>query len=174
MPASAARGSAIRAAIVLIPLLNFLGGASAKMSGQMADSSWFDALTLPAAQLPGIVFPIAWTTLYTLLAIAAALVWGTRVHGRWVALGLFVAQLALNLAWAPLFFHEHQILYSLVLLGIIWLAAMVTTFAFGRVNRVAAWLIVPYLIWLSFAAALNFDIWQLNPHGGPTVLAQEH
>lgn len=173
MPASAARGSAIRASIVLVPLLNLLGGASAKVSGQMAGSAWFNALTLPAAQPPGIAFPIAWTALYTLMAIAAALVWATRVPGRWVALGLFVAQLAMNLAWAPLFFREHQILYSLVLLGVIWLAAIVTTFAFARVNRVAAWLMVPYLIWLSFAAALNYDIWQLNPHGGPTVIAQE-
>ena len=173
MPASAARGSAIRAAIVLVPLLNLLGGASARVSGQMADSSWFDALTLPAAQPPGIAFPIAWTILYSLMGIAAALVWATKVRGRWIALGLFAAQLALNLAWAPLFFREHQILYSLILLVLIWIAAIVTTFAFGRVNRVAAWLMVPYLIWLSFAAALNFDIWRLNPHGGPTVIATE-
>jgi len=171
MPAPAARGSAIRAAIVLVPLLNFLGGASAKVSGQMADSAWFNALAMPAVQPPGIAFPIAWTILYTLMAIAAALVWGTRVHGRWVALGLFAAQLAMNLAWAPLFFKEHQIFYSLVLLGAIWLAAVITTVAFGRVNRMAAWLMLPYLVWLSFAASLNFDIWQLNPHGGPTVLA---
>ncbi len=163
MPASAARGPAIRAAIVLVPLLNFLGGASAKVSGQMGDSSWFNGLVMPSVQPPGIVFPIAWTALYTLLAIAAALVWGTRVRDRWVALGLFTAQLALNLAWAPLFFHEHQVFYSLVLLGIIWLAAVITTFAFGRINRIAAWLMVPYLVWLSFAAGLNFDIWQLNP-----------
>ncbi len=172
MPAPAARGSAIRAAIVLVPLLNFLGGASAKVSGQTGDSAWFNALTLPAVQPPGIAFPIAWTILYTLMAIAAALVWGTRVRGRWVALGLFAAQLAMNLAWAPLFFKEHQIFYSLLLLGGIWLAAVITTFAFGRVNRIAAWLLLPYLVWLSFAAALNFDIWQLNPHGGPTVLAK--
>ena len=173
MPAPAARGSALRAGIVLVPLLNFLGGASAKLSGQMAGSAWWGALTLPAAQPPGIVFPIAWTALYTVLAIAAALVWGTRVTGRWLALGLFALQLALNYAWAPLFFREHLILDSLVLLGIIWLLAVATAFAFGRVNRVAAWLLVPYLVWLSFAAGLNFDIWQLNPHGGPTVLAQE-
>ncbi len=173
MPASAARGSAIRAAIVLVPLLNFLGGASAKVSGQTGDSAWFKSLVLPAVQPPGIAFPIAWTILYTLLAIAAALVWGTRVRGRWVALGLFAAQLALNLAWAPLFFREHQILYSLILLGIIWLAAVVTTFAFARVNRVAAWLLVPYLFWLSFAASLNYDIWRFNPQTGPAAVAQE-
>ena len=172
MPAPAARGSAIRAAIVLVPLLNFLGGASAKVSGQTGDSTWFKSLVLPAVQPPGIVFPIAWTILYTLLAIAAALVWGTRVRGRWVALGLFVAQLALNLAWAPLFFRDHQIFYSLVLLGVIWLAAVITTFAFARVNRVAAWLLVPYLVWLSFAASLNYDIWRFNPQV-PAAAAQE-
>ena len=173
MPASAARGSALRAGIVLVPMFNFLGGASAKLSGQMAGSAWFDGLTLPSVQPPGIVFPIAWTTLYTLLAIAAALVWGTRVPGRWLALALFALQLILNYAWAPLFFREHMILESLALLVAIWVLAVATTFAFGHVNRLAAWLMLPYLVWLSFAAALNFDIWQLNPHGGPTVLAQE-
>ena len=171
MPASASRGSAIRAAIVLVPLLNLLGGASAKISGSVADSAWFKSLALPAAQPPGLAFPIAWTILYSLMAVAAALVWGTRVRGRWIALGLFAAQLALNLAWAPLFFGAHQLFYSLILLGIIWLAAIITTFAFGRVNRVAAWLMLPYLVWLSFAAALNFDIWQLNP--GASAQMQE-
>ena len=173
MPASAARGSAIRAAIVFVPLLNLLGGASARLAGPTGNSVWFNALQLPAAQPPGIAFPIAWTILYSLMGIAAALVWATKIPGRWVALGLFAAQLALNLAWAPLFFSEHQIFYSLILLGIIALAAIVTTIAFGRVNRVAAWLMVPYLCWLGFASGLNFDIWQLNPNGGPTVIARE-
>ena len=173
MPASAARGPAFRAAIVAVPLLELLGGASARVGGTVANNPWYDQLKLPALQPPGPVFGIAWGILYALIGIAFALVWATKAPGRWVALGLFAAQLALNLAWAPLFFGEHQILYALILLGIIWLAAVTTTFAFGRVNRLAAWLMLPYLIWLSFAAALNFDLWQLNPHGGPTVLAQE-
>ena len=172
MPTSAARGPAFRAIIVLVPLLELLGSWSGRV-GTAIGNPWFQALTLPAAQPPGFVFGIAWTVLYALMGIAAALVWATPVRGRTIALLLFASQLALNLAWAPLFFREHQILWSLVLLGVIWLAAVVTTFAFARVNRLAAWLMVPYLIWLSFAAALNYDILRFNPHGGPTVLAVE-
>ena len=174
MPASAARGPAFRAAIVAVPLLELLGGASARLGGTVANNPWYDQLKLPALQPPGPVFGIAWGVLYALMGLAVALVWATRAPLRWTALGLFAAQIALNLAWAPLFFGQHQILYSLILLGLIWLAAVVTTLAFGRVNRVAAWLMVPYLVWLSFAAGLNYDIFRLNPHGGPTVLATGH
>lgn len=173
MPASAARGPALRAIIVAVPLLELLGGAAARLGGTVANNPWYDQLALPAAQPPGPVFGIAWGVLYALMGIAAALVWATPVRWRTIALLLFAAQLALNLAWAPLFFREHQIFYALVLLGTIWLAALVTTLAFGRVNRVAAWLMLPYMVWLSFAAALNFDLWQLNPHGGPTAIAQD-
>lgn len=172
MPAKAARGPAFRAIIVLVPLLELLGGASARV-GSAQNNPWYEALTLPALQPPGPVFGIAWGILYALIAAAAGLVWATKVPGRTIALLLFAAQMAMNLAWAPLFFREHQILWSLVLLGCIWLASVVTTFAFARVNRFAAWLMVPYLVWLTFASGLNWQILQDNPHGGPTVLAQE-
>ena len=172
MPAKAARGPAFRAIIILVPLLELLGGASARV-GSALNNPWYSALVLPALQPPGPVFGIAWGILYALIAAAAGLVWATRAPGRTIALLLFAAQMALNLAWAPLFFREHQILWSLVLLGCIWLASVVTTFAFARVNRLAAWLMLPYLVWLSFAAGLNWQILQDNPHGGPTVLAQE-
>lgn len=172
MPMQAARGPAFRATIVLVPLLELLGGLSGRV-GTTRNNPWYDQLVLPAAQPPGAVFGIAWALLYALMAIAAALVWATPAKGRTVALLLVAAQLALNLAWAPLFFREQQILWALVLLGTIWLAAVVTTFAFARVNRIAAWLMLPYLVWLSFAAGLNFQIWRDNPHGGPTVIAEE-
>jgi len=172
MPAKAARGPAFRAIIVLMPLIIVLGGLSSRV-GSARNNPWFEALVLPAAQPPGPVFGIAWALLYALMASAAGLVWATRAPGRTTALLLFAVQLALNLAWPPLFFAEHQILGALVLLGGVMLAATVTTFAFGRVNRLAAWLMVPYLVWLGFASGLNWQILQDNPHGGPTVLAQE-
>lgn len=172
MPMSAARGPAFRAAIVLVPLLELLGGLLARV-GSARNNPWYDQLVLPALQPPGAVFGIAWGLLYASIAIAASLVWATPARGRTVALLLFAAQLALNLAWAPLFFREQQILYALALLVVLWLAAVVTTFAFARVNRIAPWLMLPYLIWLTFAAGLNFQIWRDNPHGGPIVIAEE-
>lgn len=172
MPSIAVSAPAFRAIIVFVPLLELLGAVSSRI-GSGTDNPWYHALTLPELQPPGIVFGIAWGILYAMIAVAAGLVWATRAPGRTTALLLFAVQMALNLAWAPLFFREHQILWSLVLIGAIWLASVATIFAFARINRLAAWLMLPYLVWLTFAAGLNWQLLQDNPHGGPTVLAQE-
>ncbi|MGL4543605.1 MAG: TspO/MBR family protein [Polymorphobacter sp.] len=158
------RGSAFRAAIILVPLFELLGGLMARVSGSTETNLWFLGLTLPLYQPPGPVFGIVWSILYALMAIAVALVWAHKsAPGRSVALLLFAAQLLLNLGWSPLFFNYHQILPSLGLIGAIFALALATTLAFGRISRAAAWLMVPYLAWLGVAAALNFRIWQLNP-----------
>lgn len=144
--------------------INALGGISAALSGPMAGGSWYQALTLPELQPPGPVFGIAWTILYTLLGVALSRLWTappSRERSR--ALGLFGLQLALNLAWSPLFFAAHQILPALVLLGLIGLLSILATVQARRVDRVAPWLMLPYLVWLGFAFGLNWGIWQLNP-----------
>lgn len=163
------RGSAWRAAIVLAPLVNLLGILAATV-GSARDNPWYDALTLPAWQPPGPLFGIAWTILYTLISVAAALVWAhRRAPGRTAALALWVAQLLLNLCWSPLFFRFHQILPAFLLILVILAVAILATVSFGRISRVAAWLMVPYLVWLAFAAALNVRTWQLNPNAGPAI-----
>jgi benzodiazapine receptor len=144
-------------------LFNLMGGLSAGLSGPMAAGPWYDQLQLPALQPPGPAFGIAWTLLYTLLGFAFARIWtAPRGPRRVRALGLFLAQLALNLAWSPLFFSAHQVLGALVLIGFILLTAIAATVAAGRVDRVAPWLMLPYLLWLGFALGLNWRIWQLN------------
>ena len=153
-----------RAGIVFVPLLLVLGGLSARLSGSTEDNAWFQTLTLPALQPPGPVFGIAWSILYTVIAIAAAIVWGHKAApGRGLALGLFVVGVAINLAWSPVFFRFHLILPALVIIGVMFVVAVVTVFAFARVSRVAAWLLVPYLMWLCFAGALNARLLVLNP-----------
>lgn len=162
--APARRGSQIRAAIVLVPLLLVLGGLSARVSGSTEDNAWFQTLALPALQPPGPVFGIAWSILYTVIAIAAAIVWGhKKAPGRTLALALFAVGMAINLMWSPVFFRFHLILPALVIIGVMLIVAVATTFAFARVNRVAAWLMVPYLVWLCFAGALNARVMVLNP-----------
>ncbi len=144
--------------------LNALGGVSAALSGPMAGGGWYQSLTLPTLQPPGAVFGIAWTILYTLLGVALSRLWiaaPSRERSR--ALGLFGVQLALNLAWSPLFFAANQILPALVLLGLILLLSILATIQAKRVDRVAPWLMLPYLVWLGFAFGLNWGIWQLNP-----------
>jgi len=161
------RGSAFRAIIILVPLLELLGGVAARVAGTTQTNAWYQDLALPLYQPPGPVFGIVWSLLYALIAIAAALVWAHKsAPGRAPALLLFTLQLALNLVWSPLFFKAQAILPALVLIGAIFTVALATTFAFGRVSRTAAWLMTPYLAWLCVAAALNYRIWQLNPAAG--------
>lgn len=163
------RGSAWRAAIVLAPLTNLLGILSST-TGSALGNSWYDALTLPAWQPPGPVFGIAWTILYTMIGVAAALVWAHKGAPGWkAALTLWVTQLLLNLCWSPLFFRFHQILPAFLLIVAILAVAILTTLRFGRISRVAAWLMLPYLVWLSFASVLNFQTWRLNPDASPQI-----
>lgn len=158
------RGSMWRAGIVLVPLFLLLGGLSARISGSTEENSWYQTLVLPSLQPPGPVFGIAWSLLYTLIAVATAIVWGhKRTEGRGAALALFGLGFLINLAWSPVFFRMHMILPAMVIIAAMLIVAVATTFAFARVSRVAAWLMLPYLIWLGFALSLNASIWRLNP-----------
>lgn len=149
--------------IVTVPVIVLLGFLAGRASGSGSDNPWFDALTKPAAMPPGWAFPVAWTILYVLMGIAVARVLASPpTNERRTALALFLLQLILNFTWSPLFFGAHQIFAGLALIIAILIAAIATTFAFGRVDRTAAWLMVPYLVWLSFATILNFQILQLN------------
>ena len=161
---SGQRGSMWRAGVVLVPLLLLLGGLSARVSGSTEDNGWYQTLVLPALQPPGPVFGIAWSILYTMIAVATAIVWGHKnAYGRGLALGLFALGFVINLAWSPVFFRLHLILPAMVIIGVMLIVAVATTVAFARVSRVAAWLMLPYLVWLGFALALNASIWRLNP-----------
>lgn len=167
MSTAISRGSAFRASIILVPLLELLGGVSARISGTTQTNQWYQDLVLPFYQPPGPVFGIVWSLLYALMAIAAALVWAHKSAPlRGPALMLFAVQLGLNLFWSPLFFQYHAILPALLLIVAIFLSALATTVVFGRISRTAAWLMTPYLVWLCVAAALNYRIWQLNTAAG--------
>ncbi len=158
------RGSMWRAGIVLVPLLLLLGGLSARLSGSTEGNAWYQTLTLPSLQPPGPVFGIAWSILYTLIAVSAAIVWGHRREpGGRQALALFAVGFLINLAWSPTFFRFHLILPALAIIAVMLIVAVATIFAYARVSRVAAWLLLPYLVWLGFAMSLNARIWVLNP-----------
>jgi translocator protein len=158
------RLSFLRWALVTVPLILLLGFASGRVVPAGDESGWYRALAKPALNPPGIVFPIAWSILYVLMGLALAVVLNARgARGRGVAVALFVVQLVLNLIWTPLFFGAHQVTWALVDLVALVIVAIATTLAFSRVRRGAAWLMVPYLVWISFAACLTFGIRQLNP-----------
>ncbi len=129
-------------------------------AGEVA--GWYRTLVRPAIAPPNWVFGPVWTLLYALMAVAAWRVWSTGAPGRGLALGLFAAQLALNLAWSWIFFHRHAIGMALIEIAALWAAIALATLAFRRVDPLAAWLMVPYLAWVTFAAALNAAFWRLN------------
>ena len=158
------RASFFRWALFLVPLVLLLGFLSGAISGSGADNPWFVSLAKPAIYPPPQAFPIAWGVLYVLMGLAASLVcaaWGAR--GRTAALVFFGIQLALNLAWSPVFFAFHQIRFALYLLGAIDVAVLVTLALFWRVRWQAGLLLLPYLAWVCFATALNWQFLQLNP-----------
>jgi tryptophan-rich sensory protein len=110
------------------------------------------------------VFGPVWTTLYAMMAVSAWLVWrqgGFAAQRR--ALTFFLVQLALNALWSPLFFGLEQPGMAFVCIIALWLAIAATIAVFRRVQRIAAWLLVPYIAWVSFAAVLNGVLWRLNP-----------
>lgn len=124
---------------------------------------WYDTLQKPDFTPPSWVFGPAWTILYILMGIAAWLVWR---EGGWVersgALGLFVTQWILNAIWTPLFFGAHRIGLALADIIVLWILIGATVVAFFQVRKLAGALLLPYLAWVTFAATLNFRIWQLN------------
>jgi tryptophan-rich sensory protein len=159
------RMSFVRWALVTVPLVLLLGIASGRLAGSGAGNRWFDALAKPEAMPPGWAFGAAWTVLYIAMGVAVAMILNARrAPGRRVAILLFIVQFVLNLAWSPTFFAAHQVQAACLLILVILIVAVATTVAFARIRRAAGWLMVPYLAWLSFAAALNHDIDQLNPN----------
>lgn len=141
-------------------ILSFVAAA---IGSQFMPDAWYMALAKPPWNPPNAVFGPVWTLLYTMMGTAAWLVWRRDgFRGGSTALVLFLGQLVLNAAWSYLFFGAHQIGYAL--LDIVALLVLIVTLIrlFGRVDRRAGWLMVPYAMWVAFATALNASIWQLN------------
>jgi benzodiazapine receptor len=136
-----------------------IGGAATVNAGL-----FYKQLARPEWAPPSWVFGPVWTVLYVVIGIAAWLVW--RVDGFRAARGalsLFLAQLALNALWSWLFFGWHRGALAFADILLLWVLIIATLIAFWRVRALAGWLLVPYLLWVSFASALNYAVWQLNP-----------
>jgi translocator protein len=124
---------------------------------------WYMSLEKPVFNPPSWVFGPVWTALYVMMAVAAWLVWKRAgFGGATTALTLYFVQLALNLAWSGIFFALRAPGWALLEIVILWLAIATTARFFFRHSTAAGWLMVPYLAWVSFAAALNAAIWHLN------------
>ena len=150
-------GAAVAALVV-----NLVGASGVVFT--TPETEWFQSLTLPWFYPPTWAFGVVWTLLFTLIGIAAYLVFRAGVDRSDVriALGLFGLQMVVNVAWSPAFFEFQAPGLALGVIGMLWLLIVATIWAFRRVDRRAAGLLVPYLVWVSFAAVLNGSIWLLN------------
>ncbi len=166
------RMSYLRWALVTVPAIVLIGSLMGLLSNSGYSNRWFAALDLPAITPPGWVFGAVWPILYICLGLSVAIVLHARgAKGRGFALLIFFIQLAANFAWSPLFFGQHQVTTALYLIIFILMMTIATAFAFAPIRKAAAWLLVPYMAWLSFAAILNFQIDQRNPDAETLVPA---
>lgn len=164
------RMSLLRWILFVVPITVALGFMFSQFANSGEENRWFQALVKPAAQPPGWAFGAAWAILYTMMGIAFAMILHARgAPLRGPAIIIYLVQYALNLFWPILFFGMHQVAAGFWLLVIIFIFALGTTLVFGRIRKAAAWLLVPYLAWLCFAASLNKEIEWLNP-GAETLV----
>ena len=127
--------------------------------------TWYPTLIKPSFNPPNWVFAPAWSLLYLLMGVAAGLVWDRIEYEKEVvknALVFFAIQLALNALWSYLFFFFFNPLLALIEIFVLWLMIYETLLKFIKINKVAGYLLVPYLLWVSFATILNASIWWLN------------
>jgi translocator protein len=126
--------------------------------------SWYQTIQRPSWNPPGWIFGPVWTTLYVMMGIALYLIWkaDTSRNLKNYAILLFALQLTLNFLWSFIFFNQHQPGWAFAEIVALWVLILFTIFAFAKINSLAAWLLVPYISWVSFAAILNYSIWKLN------------
>lgn len=129
----------------------------------VSTDGWYTGLHKPAWNPPSWLFGPVWTLLYTMMAVAAWLVWsegGWKPH-RW-SLGMFCLQWLFNALWTPVFFGAHRAGWAFLDIVLLWIALATTVVRFWRTSLLAGAMLLPYLAWVSFAAALNLSIWRMN------------
>lgn len=147
---------------ILFPAISLGVGALAGFLTKDSLANVYPLLEKSSLTPPGWVFPIVWTVLYLLMGIGMALVEARGGPERSRALSLFGIQLALNFGWSLLFFNSGAYLSALVCLIVLWVMILAMAGSFASVSRPAAWLQIPYLLWVAFAGYLNAAVWVLN------------
>jgi len=153
--------AALIGAVVLCNLAGVAGGFFTETGA----GSWYEGLIKPWFLPPSIAFPIAWTTLFILMGISLYLLWIEDKNSKNVkiALGFFAIQLLLNVGWSFFFFGLKSPLYGIIGIIFLWIFIFETIIASYKVNKTAAYLLIPYIAWVTFAAAINAAVLLLNP-----------
>jgi translocator protein len=159
--------------LTFIIFLALVAGA-AFFGGQWGANAWYRSLSKPSWTPPNWLFPIAWTTLYIMIAIAGWQVWTTDHPNRMVPLTFWAMQLIFNAIWSYFFFGRKEMGAALADLIALWLAIAAFIVTAWPIHQTAAMLFMPYLVWVSFAGALNANIMMRNPRGAATPQSMEH
>ncbi|MFK7814112.1 MAG: TspO/MBR family protein [Maribacter sp.] len=150
--------------IIISVLVCLLIGFLSSFATQSSVNTWFVDLNKPSFNPPNWLFAPVWTILYTMMGIAAGIVWAKGTHHVWVKTALyhFVFQLLLNAAWSVVFFGFRQPIWALMVIIMLIILLGLTIRWFFVVSKTAAYLLVPYFFWICFATALNYKIWESN------------
>ncbi len=145
-------------------LLSELAGIIGSVFTAPSIPTWYAVIIKPSFNPPSWVFAPVWTTLFALMGIAAFIIWKKGLNHRNVkiALVIFIGQLILNTLWSIIFFGLHSPGAALIEIIFLWLAILAVIIAFYKISKSAAWLMLPYILWVTFAVYLNFTIWRLN------------
>jgi tryptophan-rich sensory protein len=152
---------AFLACVIVCNLAGVVGG----LFTETGPGTWYSGIVKPWFLPPSIAFPIVWTILYILMGITLYLLWTadrTNLQVK-VALGFFAIQLALNIAWSFFFFGLNNPLYGLIVIVFLWIFIFETIITSYRINKNAAHLLIPYILWVSFATLINAAVLILNP-----------
>jgi tryptophan-rich sensory protein len=139
-------------------------GFLASIATQSSVDTWYTTLEKPFFTPPNYLFGPVWTVLYVLMGISAGIVWNKGLHHVWVKTALyhFVFQLLINALWSLVFFSLQKIMIAFLTIITLLILILLTIKWFKVVNKTAAYLLIPYLLWVIYASALNFEIWRLN------------
>lgn len=160
------RASFLRWALFLVPLVLLIGFVAGQVGGP--DTAWFAGLAKPSIYPPPAAFGIVWSILFVLIGLALALVasaWGAA--GRGMALAVFAVQFLVAQSWTTVFFGMQDMQSALYVIAASVVLLLIALALIWRVRRVAGMLLLPYLAWLCFAGALNYQFIMANPDGGP-------
>ena len=147
----------------------FIACCGAATTGAMFPTgAWYKSLNKPTWVPPNWVFPVAWTSIYLLISFAGARVAG--LDGNAYAMGFWAIQIAFNTLWTPVFFGLRHLKGSLPIMGVLWLAVLGCTITHFQLDTLAGLAFLPYLIWVTVAAALNYSVYSLNPDEKPLPL----
>lgn len=148
--------------LIISLLIPQLAGGIGSIFTAGSVGTWYTTLEKPFLNPPDWVFGPVWTTLFFLMGYSLYLVWTSKISNKKPAYLIFSVQLALNVFWSVLFFGLHSPALALFEIFLLWFAIAANIFAFAKISRASAWLLAPYISWVSFAIYLNFSIWKLN------------